>query len=190
MLFGNAVHMKVKKRNEMLKRLLPIAAALVLVALPAQAPAKIHPAATSPITLTFTYSLVVTADCTLTQNPGGNFAFAAIDALTGTAATEYTAENIVTATCSATTASLVFTDGCATCSGSTNFQLVNGAHLIDFQINNTGTAGGTDYENGGPNTVNTTGTATPFPLFGALPPQGVNSSGSYTDTVTATLTFS
>ena len=174
----------------MLKKLLPIAAALVLGAVPGLASAAVRPAATSPITLTFTYSLVVTADCTLTQNPGGNFAFAAIDALTGTSATEYTTENVVTATCSATTASLVFTDGCATCSGSTNFQLVNGAHVIDFQINNTGTSGGTDYENGGPNTVNLTGAATPFPLYGALPPQGVNPSGSYTDTVTATLTFS
>jgi spore coat protein U-like protein len=174
----------------MLKKLLPITAALVLAAVPALASAAIRPAAASPITLTFTYSLVVTADCTLTQNPGGNFAFAAIDALTGTAATEYTAENIVTATCSATTASLVFTDGCASCSGSTNFQLVSGANLIDFQINNTGTSGGTDYENGGPNTVPVTGVATPFPLYGALPPQGVNKSGTYNDTVTATLTFS
>jgi spore coat protein U-like protein len=176
----------------MFKKLLPIAAALVLGAVPGLASAAVRPAATSPITLTFTYSLVVTADCTLTQNPGGNFAFAAIDALTGSATTEFTAENIVTATCAATTASLDFKDGCASCSGTTNFQLVSGANLIDFQINNTGTSGGTDYTNNGAITVPVTGVATPFPLYGVLPPQGAGAdkSGNYADTVTATLTFS
>jgi spore coat protein U-like protein len=182
--------MKAEKRNAMFRRFLPIGAALALVTAPGVASAKAHPGATSPITLTFTYSLVVTADCTLTQNPGGNFAFAAIDSLSGNATTEFTTENVVTATCSATTANLVFTDGCASCSGTTNFHLVSGAHTIVFQINNTGTVGGTDYMNGGNNTVNLTGTATPFPLYGVLPPQTVNPAGTYNDTVTATLTFS
>lgn len=171
----------------MTKKLFPIAVALALASLPAIGSAKVH--TTYAGNLTFTYSLVVNADCTLTQNPGGNFAFAAISAL-GTATGENTAENLLTTQCAATTAVLLIYDGANT--GSTNYVLTSGAHTINFNIQNATGGTGTDYTNSNSTgiTLNNTGTVQTWPLYGWLPPQGTNVSGSYSDTVTAAINFS
>ena len=172
-------------------KLITFAAAVALATLPAiGSPNRAHHDATSPITQSFTYSLLINADCTLALDSTGTITFTAISGL-GSGSAEATSVNNAKSTCSATTAYLNVTDGAPT--NSTNYTLASGSNHITYQVcpNSGGTGCYTNSTGGsGQITVATNGTQTTTPMFGYLPAQGVNTPGTYTDLITVTLTFS
>jgi spore coat protein U-like protein len=131
------------------------------------------------------YGIRINVTCSLTLNPGGNFSFAAISGLTGSAA-ESTAENDAIASCdSPGPARLSITD--ASLTGTTTYSLTSGSHTIGFEICPTaGSPTGcyTNSSSGFPVVDNST-----TKMFGYLPAQGKNAAGSYSDTISVTVTF-
>ena len=131
------------------------------------------------------FGVRVNVSCSLTLNPGGNFAFAAISGLAGSAP-ESTAENDAVASCdSPGPARLSITD--ASLTGTTTYSLVSGSHKIGFEICPTaGSTSGcyTNSSSGFPVVDNST-----TKMFGYLPAQGKNAAGSYSDTISVTVTF-
>ncbi len=131
------------------------------------------------------YGIRVNVTCSLSLNPGGNFAFAAISGLAGSAP-ESTAENDAIASCdSPGPARLSITD--TTLTGTTTYNLASGSHKIGFEICPTaGSPNGcyTNSSGGFPIVDNST-----TKMFGYLPAQGKNAAGSYSDTISVTVTF-
>lgn len=175
----------------MVKQLITTAAVVAIATLPVNGSAgRVRHDATSPITQTFTYSLLVNADCTLALDSTGTVSFTAISGL-GSASSEATSVNNAKSTCSATSASLNITDGSP--SNSINYTLANGSNHITYEVcpNSGGTSCYTNSTGAsGQISVATNGTQTTTPMFGYLPAQGVNSPGTYTDLITVTLSFS
>lgn len=175
----------------MTKQLLVIAAAVALIAPPAVASAgRVHRNATSPLTQTFTYSLQVNPDCTLSLDSTGTVSFTAISGL-GTGGAEATAVNNAKSTCAANSAYINITDASNT--NSTTYTVTNGSHHISYEVCSN-SAGTTCYTNSsgtsGQIGVATNGTQSTVPMYGYLPAQGINAPGTYTDLITVTLSFS
>src|SRR5581483_7672255 len=113
----------------MFKRILPIAAALALAALPALSSARIHPAYNGD--QTYTVSLTVNADCNLVLASGSD-SFSSVDGL-GWAA-EQSGGNSATATCSASSVTGYVHDSCNT--NTTSYCLTSGLNTINYEICN------------------------------------------------------
>lgn len=177
----------------MFQKFLSVAAALAFVTLPHTAFARVHHAYGGA--LTPTYSLTVNSDCTLSQSPGGNFAFTPISALQNQnnwgPGSDWTSENIATTQCKASSA--VFTVSDPSNTGNPNYYLSFGAQTIGMNISSNGPpSGGGNYTNSNSTgiTLNTSGTVQQWPMYGGfcctptLPP------GTYSDTITLNIIFS
>lgn len=154
---------------------LALSSAALAAAAPSDDAAPKNPAA---------FSLEIAAPCKFSLIPGGNFPFTAIGALGGNAP-QTTAQNIANVNCfNVGTATLAITD--ATLSGTTTYNLVQGAHRIPFQICATTTPTGC-YTNS--TTGFTVKSVSATSMYGYLPTESVMTPGSYSDTITVTLTF-
>lgn len=168
----------------MIKQVFAIAAAAAVIASPLPALAD------------NAFSVEVTSDCSLSQNPGGTITFTPISGLFGSNQNEFASENIVTTQCSASTASLNFYDW-ASLQNSYAFGLEMDSYHYTWNLyiaNSTKGLYGTVYQDySGPPGIalKTDGTVQTWPMYGEVYGKGIYAKvGTYTDIITIAVTFS
>jgi len=137
--------------------------------------------AASSVTSTFTARITIQNDCSVSSP--NDLDFGTVGLLSANVDTSMT----FTVTCTNGAAYTIAMDDGQNASGSTN-RMTNGSEYVSYELyqdSNYATVWDAS------NTVSSTGTGTAqtFTVYGRVPPQATPSAGTYTDTVTITVTY-
>ena len=137
--------------------------------------------AASPATSTFTARITIQNDCTVSSP--NDLDFGTVGLLSSNVDTSMD----FTVTCTNNAPYTIAMDDGQNASGSTN-RMSNGSEFVSYELYQDSTYG-TVWD--ASNTVSGTGTGTAqtYTVYGRVPPQATPSAGTYTDTVTITVTY-